>query len=336
MDELTMERLYLPEAPIVDGLFFRRFRDEIDYAAMAEVMNAYNAAEQIEEVETVGHFANWLSHLPGFDPRQDILLAEYNGRLIGVNWVWRRQEVGGDTIYDHFGVLLPEWRRRGLGRAMLHQAEERLRQIATQHSDAGPCWLQSFGGETEVAAEALLTSEGYAPVRYNYLMVRPTLDDIPDLPLPDRVEVRPVKPEHMRAIWEANVEAFRDHWGAGQRTERDYERWLNDPDADPGLWRVAWTGDQVVGMVLSFILEEENARYQRRRGYTESICVRRPWRKRGIASALIARSLQAVKERGMTEAALGVDTQNLSGALRVYERLGYRPVQRFTTYRKPL
>jgi len=73
-----------------------------------------------------------------------------------------------------------------------------------------------------------------------------------------------------------------------------------------------------------------------RRGYTEGISVRRPWRKRGVASALINRSLLMFREMGMTEAALGVDTENLSGALRVYEASGFRPLSRGTTYRKPL
>jgi ribosomal protein S18 acetylase RimI-like enzyme len=87
-------------------------------------------------------------------------------------------------------------------------------------------------------------------------------------------------------------------------------------------------------MVLSFIDEQQNAEYNRKRGWTENICVRRPWRKRGLARSLIVQSLWAIKERGMTEAALGVDTENPNGALRLYESVGFRPVKRWTTYRK--
>lgn len=97
---------------------------------------------------------------------------------------------------------------------------------------------------------------------------------------------------------------------------------------------MAWEGDEVVGMVLNFIDTKENLAFGRKRGYTENIAVRRPWRRRGIARALIATSLRMLKERGMEEAALGVDTQNLSGALRLYESLGYQPVKQFITYRK--
>ncbi len=89
-------------------------------------------------------------------------------------------------------------------------------------------------------------------------------------------------------------------------------------------------------MVLTFIDEAENKEYNRKRGYTEGICARRPWRRQGLARALMARSFQVQKERGMTETALGVDTQNPNGALQLYESMGFRPVRRSTTYRKAM
>jgi ribosomal protein S18 acetylase RimI-like enzyme len=106
--------------------------------------------------------------------------------------------------------------------------------------------------------------------------------------------------------------------------------------SDTSLWRVAWDGDEIAGQVRSFISAEENERFGRKRGYTEHITVRRPWRRRGLARALIAASFPLLRARGMTEAALGVDTENVSGALRVYEGCGFRPIARSTTYRKSL
>jgi ribosomal protein S18 acetylase RimI-like enzyme len=87
-------------------------------------------------------------------------------------------------------------------------------------------------------------------------------------------------------------------------------------------------------MVLNCIRHDENEEYNRQRGYTEAIRVHRPWRRRGLARALIARSSSVLKEQGVTEAALGVDTENPSGALRLYESMGFRPVKRNSVYRK--
>ena len=100
------------------------------------------------------------------------------------------------------------------------------------------------------------------------------------------------------------------------------------------LWQIAWDGDGVAGQVRSFINHKENDDQGRLRGYTECISVRRPWRRRGLAHALILNSLRILKEHGMTEAALGVDTENISGALRLYERCGFRPERSGSIYRK--
>ena len=89
-------------------------------------------------------------------------------------------------------------------------------------------------------------------------------------------------------------------------------------------------------MILNFIHEEENKEYNRKRGYTEEISVRRPWRRRGLARALLARSLKVLKDHGMTEAALTVDAENISGALGLYEDAGFQTVKRRTVYHKPL
>ena len=185
----------------------------------------------------------------------------------------------------------------------------------------------------------MLESAGYTPARYSNNMVRPSLDDIPDFPLPPGLEVRPARPEHYRRIWDAQIEAFQDHWGFLQHPEEDYQMWLNDPIYfQPALWQVAWdvATDEVAGMVLTFIDAAENERWGRRRGYTEGISVRRPWRRRGLARALIAHSLRAQRDVGMTESALGVDSESLTGATRVYEDCGFLTVTVDMLYRKPL
>ena len=170
-------------------------------------------------------------------------------------------------------------------------------------------------------------------------MVRPDLENIPNFPIPEGLEVRQVLPEHYRAIWDADNEAFRDHWGYSEPSEQDYQAWLVDKTTfQPELWQIAWDieTNQVAGQVKTFIDHEQNKLYDRKRGWTEMISVRRPFRRRGLARALIARSLQAQKQAGMTESALGVDSENLSGATRIYEDCGFRVMKTETIYRKPL
>jgi ribosomal protein S18 acetylase RimI-like enzyme len=177
---------------------------------------------------------------------------------------------------------------------------------------------------------------GYRPVYHAADLVRPDLEDIPEAPMLEGFVVRTPGDDEMRAVWEADQEAFRDHIGAAPGTENDYRQFLEFEWRDPTLWRVAWDGDRVAGQVRSFINERENEAFGRKRGWTEFISVRRPYRRRGLARALLAQSLHAVRERGMTEAALGVLTENTHGAFRLYESLGFRVVRITTSLYKPI
>jgi ribosomal protein S18 acetylase RimI-like enzyme len=118
--------------------------------------------------------------------------------------------------------------------------------------------------------------------------------------------------------------------------EEWYQFWMDHHEFQPEKWQVAWGGDKVAGAVQPFINEDENRLFNRKRGYTENIHVGREWRKKGVAKALIARSLHLLKDLGMEEACLGVDAENPTGALHVYQSMGFKEVQRYMTYRKPL
>ena len=166
--------------------------------------------------------------------------------------------------------------------------------------------------------------------------MRPNLDNVPDLPLPDGVEVRPVTPEMLRPIFDAHWEAFRGDWDFTEATEEDAQQFLDDPLRDESLWKIAWIGDTVVGQVKSFNNAEENAVMGYLRGYTEYISTHAAWRNRGIAGSLLASSLRELKVRGMTEAALGADTENPGGAFQLYTKLGFRLRSYSAAYAKPL
>jgi ribosomal protein S18 acetylase RimI-like enzyme len=275
-------------------------------------------------------------NLPGSDPALDVAIAEIDERIVGYGRAAWHEEPAGPRVYEVIPFVDPTVAGEDVFMAMVDVLEARLRTIAADHP-AGEKLFETFGGDSAPEREGLLVGIGYEPVRHGYAMLRPTVEDLPDAPLPAGLEIRDVLPEHLPAIWAADQEAFRDNWGFAPATEGDYQRFLTDPVmSDTSLWRVAWDGDEVAGQVRSFINAEENERFRRKRGYTEHISVRRPWRRRGLARALIAASFPLLRARGMTEAGLGVDTENVSGALGVYEKCGFRPISRSTIYRRPL
>ena len=88
--------------------------------------------------------------------------------------------------------------------------------------------------------------------------------------------------------------------------------------------------------MINQINEAENAAFNRTRGWLASVFVRRPWRRRGLGRAVVLRSLQIFRDRGLTSAGLGVDADNPTGALGLYTGTGFVVDRRSTAYRKPM
>jgi ribosomal protein S18 acetylase RimI-like enzyme len=336
MATLLKETISLPDASVIPGLTFRGFAGETDFPKILAVIEASKSVDKIERSDTLEDIARNYSHLTNCDPYKDMLFAEINGQVIGYNRVFWEVLDDGTRTYTLFGFLLPAWRRKGIGTAMLKHAEARLRQIAATHSEPEERFYQSSATDTETGAIALLKSQGYQPIRYGFSMVRDLSEPFPEAPVPAGLELRPATEVHFRPIQQALNEAFRDHWGHREGTFEEFMHWAEEPTFVPHLWKIAWAGEEVAGTVLNFVNEAENTEYGRKRGYTEAISVRRPWRKMGLARSLLVQSMKMFKEMGMTETALGVDTQNLSGALKLYQSVGYKEVKRHITFRKPL
>lgn len=336
MNTLLQETISLPEAPAIPGLIFRGFAGESDFPKMLAVIDGSKAIDGEERSETLEEITRNYSHLTNCDPCTDMLISEIDGQVIGYNRVFWEVLDDGTRLYILFGFLLPNWRRQGIGAAMFRHAEARLRQIAAEHPEPGERYFQSFAVDTQEGVIALLKAQGYQPARYGIDMVRNLSEPFPEAPMPAGLEVRPSTKEHFYTIQRALNEAFHDHWGHHEETFEEFMHWAEEPTFMPHLWKVAWAGDEVAGTVLNFVNEAENTEYGRKRGYTEAISVRRPWRKLGLARSLLVQSMKMFKEMGMNETALGVDAQNLSGALQLYQSVGYKEVKRHITFRKPL
>jgi GNAT superfamily N-acetyltransferase len=328
--------------PTVTGYTFRHMRGEEDIPAIVEVINASRMADGLDAADTVESMTGRYRNLVNCDPARDVVVIEgAAGAAAFGRTFWLKDS--GREVYTYLMVCFvrAEHRQRGIGTSLLGWLEARARQVAAENAQPreAEANLRAWVIDRENAARALMEKHGYAPVRYFHEMVRPNLDDIPDAPLPVGLEVRLVQPEHLRAIWEAKVEVFRDHWGEPEHTEDDYLRFLEHAvEFQPEVWKVAWdkASNQVAGMVLGYINAPQNEQMNRRRGWTENIGVLKPWRNRGVARALIAQNLRELKARGMDHAALGVDTGNATGALRLYESMGFRSVSQVAVLEKAL
>ena len=319
-------------------LRFRLFQGPEDYGHMVRIYGRSCEGDGFVYTVTVKDFESYDHLEKKFDCKEVRLIIESDDDVIGFTSIRTVILDDGTRLYLHSAHLDKDWRIAGLRRAMFAWNEAMIRNRVRIEGDAHDTMFESYANEVSNEWKDILESEGYEPATHLLEMLRPDLENIPDLPLPKGVETRPATPEHDRAIWDPAQEAARDHrdFSEDYYNEDRYQEWLKGNEFQPHLWQIAWAGDEVVGSIRSFIREEENRDLNRSRGHTESIFVARDWRRKGIASALLARSLATLRDHGMRDATLDVDAYNLSGALRVYERMGFRKVYHFVFYRKPI
>jgi mycothiol synthase len=336
--------LPLTDEPMVDtaglpaGVAMRPFAGDEDVRVFVEIANAGNREDGVHELVTLEGMRNWVGYPSRtFDAAQDVAVVTVDDRPIAYGWTTWVDSSDGVRDYSTRGHVHPAWRRRGIGTAILRRNEARLRRLAAEHGTDRPRMYSAFAPDGRLGAVALLREQGYQPVRYFFDMVRPSLDELVVPDLPEGIEIRPVAGrEHMRKLFDADVEAFLDHWGGFDATDQAFEQWLADPDYDPALFVVAWESDDVAGAVVNVINEAENEALGRKRGLLDSVFVRRQWRGRGLAYALVMHSLRLLRDRGQTSAWLGVDAENPNGALRLYEKAGFAVDTRAAAYRKPM
>lgn len=315
------------------GVTLRNWRSDSDYEKMSGVLIASQNADGLQEARTGGELQNMYAGFKNFEAARNVFLVEKDGEVIAYAVCRWYQEANGKCIHRHFQAVLPEWRGRGIENDLLVRVQARLYEEVSQHP-AAENWFEIETAQGQRWLTEILERDGYQAARFFFDMMRPISENIPEAELPPGIETRPVKPEEMRKIFYGGEEAFADEWSAPVIEEGDFERWLSKDIWKPALWQIAWEGDEFVGMILNHVRENENKQYGYKRGYTENIAVRKPWRRRGIAKALLVRSLKMFREMGFDSTALGVDTENPNDARRLYESVGYKTVRTIIVYRK--
>ncbi|MBI4926411.1 MAG: GNAT family N-acetyltransferase [Anaerolineae bacterium] len=320
--------------PCIDGLRFRQVNAEADFGEMARIFNLVAPV-----------------HDPGFTPltAEDLakqsadqspnhLVVEVKGQVVG----WGSCESYRQRARLHIGAhefyLLPEWRGQGIEQAVLGFFEARVAELLR---DCPPdqAVYKIFLHEEDAEKIALLEANGYSRLAAHAIMVRPDLEQIPDCPLPDGMEIRPFEADHLRQAYDVLREAFSEHIHGSDPSDEDFEAWSQDETfADRSLWVVTWDvkNNRIAGVIFNFILQEENQYYHRQRGYVEFISVLKAYRGRGLARAMIAASLHLHKQRGMTEAALSSHTENPFNPIAIYLDMGFQIRYHVVVYSKPV
>ncbi len=222
---------------------------------------------------------------------------------------------------------------RGLGAAVVAECERRAQRFVALAAPGVRVLMHAGSVAEEPRVAALLRAHGYTEVR-RFTAMRIDFDDAPAAPgRVAGIEIRGVRAGEERAVYACLAEAFADHWGDTWPTE---EAWMHHhvaaADCDPAMWQLAWHGAELAGALVAEPRSGEDPAV----GYVAALGVRRTYRRRGIAEALLRTSFRQIHARGCAGVSLHVDTQSATGATRVYERVGMTAQPRFATWEKEL
>jgi GNAT superfamily N-acetyltransferase len=292
----------------------RRSLTKEDFEAILALAAADEAALRGSSRLGPNDVRNWFSRV---DLDADSLGLEEDGRLAAVGWftLW-------NTVGTYAGIVAQGCKGRGLGTALAEWGEERA--LAR-----GALKIHAFGLAEDTAAGEIFVRRGYALARRFYEMAIELTEAPPEPVLSDGLVLAEVGDDDVRAFYDALVEAFQDHW---EWHATPYEEWLEmrrgqHHDSEGPLWFVVRDGDQVAAVT-------RNEADVNGGGYVGAIGVRRPWRGRGLAKALLYRTFAEFYRRGQTRVTLGVDSESPTGATHLYERVGMSVESSTVVYEK--
>jgi mycothiol synthase len=287
-----------------------------DAAAVAELLRAAETSLRGHSIAGVQDVQDWWRMVDL--PRGSWLIVD-NGSLLAAGMLVTLREDG-----DFWGFVRPDQKGRGFGTTLLDRAEETARSVGKRALHVG-----AFAEDAD--AKTLLTRRGYDDVRHYFTMVIELPSQLRPSPTwPDGIRGDTIRYEEAHAFKNALDEAFAEEWG-WERME--YDEWkrlrLDAPDTDLGLWFVARDGDEIAAAARC-----DAGRWGG--GWIGAIGVRPQWRRRGLGQALLRHAFAEFQRRGERTVRLGVDTQNPTGATRLYERVGMRVESEDIVYERML
>lgn len=313
----------------------RAYAGEADLQPICDLVNACDAVDQFDDNYDVEDLRMEFSD-PRLDPANDLRVwQDEDGRLIGFGQVWIDR--AGDKVdgYLYFKVL-PSARGTGVDDDIMAWGAGRVRAVAAESGK--PAHLSSRAREEDRQLRAVLERHGFTANRFFFRMKRPLDRPLPEPQFPDGFMLTHSAglPDAERWVAAYN-QSFVDHWNFHPATLEMHQHWLTDPKYRTDLDLIAATADgTIAAFCFCFVDPDDNARNTRSEGWINLLGVRRGFRNLGLGRAMLLAGMRALKDAGVAVAKLGVDAENPTGALRLYESVGFEVAFTNISYAKDI
>lgn len=321
----------LPTHPVVPH-WRTATREDID--AMHAVLAAADAVDHPTWITPRDDIADTfdLSHID--HSRDTIIGFDDTGRAVAFGSAFLHPSREGDLTVHLSGAVIPEFRRRGIGTAVLAWTHARAtQQLAEAATTVAPGeWnmsVKAYSEESTPDVAAIAARLGFAVERWFTTMSRDLDVAVPAVAAPDGVRVVPYDASLSDKVLTARNDAFRDHWGSLPTSPERWQKFVGGEFLRPDLSRLALNADgEVIALCLASVIEDDWEALGASHAYIDLIGVFRTHRRRGLAPLVIAASLEAITAAGLEKAVLDVDTASPTGANSLYEGLGFRATER--------
>ncbi|MGJ3509766.1 GNAT family N-acetyltransferase [Enemella sp. A6] len=306
-------------------------KDLPDFAALVTAIEHLDDAIDRQTLEEMTEYF----HSSGSEPEISSLLGRDRGGNPAA-WAWNRKygRDGKPVRIWLRGSVHPVWRSQNIGRRLFDWQIQQAREWYARdfRPGDGPLQLIAYADEKLPGHKHLLLNAGMTPARWYIDMVRPHLADIETVEAPEGVRLVPLTPARYESVRLAHNQAFESEWGADPVAPHAWEQTLNRAAARPQWSWVAVNAEceeEVVGYAICSEFDAEEGRC----GWIDHLGVRREWRHRGVASAVVTACMRTFADQGLPGAGLGVDVAN-PDTLGLYERLGYEAADTMVLYKR--
>ncbi|MEC4989616.1 MAG: GNAT family N-acetyltransferase, partial [Oscillatoria sp. PMC 1068.18] len=310
----------------------KRFdQDEADLAKIVELINDCEAVDNLDEGTSISELRRMLEN-PLFDLSRDVCLWEDSeGKLVGFANILLKKTTKFVESFLWFSIH-PTARSSNLEKEILAWVQRISREVADR--DKLSVRLLTSARAENQSRISFLDNAGFQVERYFYRMQRSLLELIPEPQFPSGYIVRHPNYEQEIVAWvEMFNQSFIDHWNYQPLTVEEFAYEISDPDYRQELdFITVAPNNTFVSFCSGYINSAANQRKNSREGWISCLGTIRGFRKQGLATVMLLTGMRSLQAAGMDTALLAVDTTNPSGALHLYEAVGFAPVYKRVIY----
>jgi mycothiol synthase len=317
--------------------FTQRPYTDDDLQAVCDLLNICDAVDQLDDNYSATDLALEFES-PEINKAKDLRIwQDAGGRVVGFGQMWIPKDDGKLVDASIYWRIHPETRNQGIEEQIFAFGEARAREIGSERNQ--PMRLRSWTRDFDSYGRGTMEAHGFEAVRYFYKMDRPLSDPIPEPQFPEGYTMRHANDSDEDAERWVDMfnQSFIDHWNHHPLNVESHKHWMTSPKYRPEGNLIAIAPDGTfAAFCFCWIDPEDNERNNRNEGWIDILGTRRGHRKIGLGRAMLLEGFKYLKSQGIETAKLGVDAENPTGALRLYESVGFKTAQTSLAYHKDL